>query len=223
MVKSLQLSIHFLLSHHYEATNHCSWLANLKPKDFEWIVFTKFHFMGIKNPIHAEATYFFTLTVVDWVDIFTRPIYKNIIVDSLKYCQKNKGLELFAWVLMTNHLHLIALSQEGHNLSDFLRDFKKFTSKQISSAIHDAPESRKDWMIHRLKFHVNFDETRNFQVWKEGNEAKEILSNDFLDQKINYIHQNPVEAGIVYEPEHYVYSSAIDYAGGKGLLEIIFP
>ncbi|WP_425392406.1 REP-associated tyrosine transposase [Ekhidna sp.] len=179
--------------------------------------------MGIKNPINAEGTYFLTLTVVDWVDIFTRPVYKNIIVDSLKYCQKNKGLELFAWVLMTNHLHLIARTREGHHLSDFLRDFKKFTSKQISSAINDEPESRKDWMIHRLKFHVNFDETRNYQVWKEGNEAKEIHSNDFLDQKINYIHQNPVEAGIVYEPENYIYSSAIDYVGGKGFLEIVFP
>lgn len=124
---------------------------------------------------------------------------------------------------MTNHLHLIARTREGHHLSDFLRDFKKFTSKRISGAIQEEPESRKDWITYRLKFHVHFDEKRNYQVWKEGNEAKEIVTNDFLNQKIEYIHQNPVKAEIVFEPEHYIYSSAIDYAGGKGLLEIIFP
>ena len=179
--------------------------------------------MGIKNPIHSDGTYFLTLTIVDWVDIFTRPVYKKIIVDSLTYCQENKGLDLFAWVLMTNHLHLIARTRDEHTISDFLRDFKKFTSKKISSTVENEPESRKDWISYRLKYHVNFDEKRNFQVWKEGNEAKEIISNSFLDQKIDYIHQNPVKAGIVFEPEHYVFSSAIDYAGGKGLLNIIFP
>ena len=169
--------------------------------------------MGIKNPIHQEGVYFLTMTVVDWVDIFTRPIYKDIIVDSLKYCQKHKGLELFAWVLMTNHIHLVARTKENHHLSDFLRDFKKFTAKKLSAAIATENESRKEWILYRLQYHVHFDTERTFQLWKEGNEAKEIISKEFIDQKIDYIHQNPVKAGIVYEPEHYIYSSAIDYGG----------
>jgi len=91
--------------------------------------------MGQKNKIYQDHIYFLTLTVVDWIDIFTRPIYRHIIVDSLKYCQKEKGLVIYAWVLMSNHLHLIASNKEGFSLSDILRDFKKFTSKQLIKSV----------------------------------------------------------------------------------------
>ena len=80
--------------------------------------------MGLKNRVVPGGMYFLTMTVVDWVDVFTRPIYKHIIVDALKYCQQHKGLRLYAWCLMSNHLHLIAAAEEGRNLSDILRDFK---------------------------------------------------------------------------------------------------
>ncbi len=179
--------------------------------------------MGIKNPINSHSVYFMTLTVVDWVDIFTRPVYKNIVVDSLKHCQKNKGLEIFAWVLMTNHLHLVSRTKEGHHLTDFLRDFKKFTAKKIVESVKTINESRQEWIEHRFKYYIKFKEERNYQVWQEGNDAKELTNNYLLDQKIDYIHENPVRAGIVWEPEHYMHSSAIDYAGGKGLLDIVFP
>ena len=72
-----------------------------------------------------------TDTVVDWVDIFTRPIYRHIIIESLEYCQKEKGLIIYAWVLMTNHMHMIVGSTGLNKVSDIMRDFKKFTSKQI--------------------------------------------------------------------------------------------
>jgi putative transposase len=81
--------------------------------------------MGIKNKISEGYIYFLTLTVVDWVDVFTRPVYRHILIDSLKHCQKEKGLEIYAWCLMSNHLHLIASAKEGFNLSDILIDFKK--------------------------------------------------------------------------------------------------
>ena len=98
--------------------------------------------MGLKNPIVDGGTYFLTFTVVDWVDVFTRPVYKEIIVDSLKFCQREKGLEVIAWVLMTNHLHMVATSER--NLSDIIRDFKKFTSKRIASEVQSSDtESRK--------------------------------------------------------------------------------
>ena len=76
--------------------------------------------MGIKNKINEGYIYFLTLTVVDWVDIFTRPVYKQILIDSIKYCQQTKGLEVYAWCLMSNHLHLIAGVKEDneYNLSD---------------------------------------------------------------------------------------------------------
>ncbi|GGK64597.1 hypothetical protein GCM10011405_10710 [Rufibacter glacialis] len=180
--------------------------------------------MGIKNKIHEGYLYYLTLTVVDWVDVFTRPVYRHIIIDSLKFCQEKKGLEIYAWVLMSNHLHLIASAKEGFHLSNILRDFKKFTSRSLVEAIQKENESRKEWMLHRFQFPANVkSKVTNHQFWQEGNEAKEIHSNEFLQQKLNYIHQNPVRAEWVLEPEHYLYSSAQDYAGMPGLLKVLLP
>jgi putative transposase len=179
--------------------------------------------MGIKNRIHPGYLYYLTLTVVDWVDVFTRPLYKHVLLDSIKYCQKEKGLELYAWCLMTNHIHLIASAKEDRSLSNVLRDFKKFTNKAIIQAIQQEPESRRYWLLDRFVFAGTHDvKIKTYKFWQDGNEAKEINTNAFLDQKLEYIHQNPVRAEIVTEPEDYLYSSARDYAGVKGLLEIIF-
>jgi putative transposase len=100
--------------------------------------------MGIRNKISQGYAYYLTLTIEEWIDIFSRPVYKHLIVDSLNYCIENKGLEIYCWCLMSNHLHLIASAKEEGNLSDILRDFKKFTSKAIITAIKEVPESRRD-------------------------------------------------------------------------------
>ena len=177
--------------------------------------------MGIKNKISPGYIYFLTLTVIDWVDVFTRPEYKYIVIDSLDYCQKNKGLKIYAWCLMSNHLHMIVGTEEENNLSDILRDFKKFTSKEIIDKIKELPESRKEWMLNRFEFAGRFNnKIKDYKFWQDGNEAKEIHTNDFLDQKLDYIQNNPVRAEIVFESQDYKYSSAIDYSGGKGLLVI---
>ncbi len=178
--------------------------------------------MGIKNKISEEGVYYLTLTVIDWVDVFTRPVYKHIIIDSLKYCQQQKGLEIFAWCLMTNHLHMIAKAKEKFHLSDILRDFKKYVNKAILIAIQDEPESRRKWMLNRFEYAGRYDKKiKYFKFWKEGNEAKEIYSSEFFDQKLDYIHNNPVKAEIVEEAHEYLYSSAKNYSGKKGLLEVI--
>lgn len=124
---------------------------------------------------------------------------------------------------MSNHLHLIASAKEEDHLSDILRDFKKFTSKALINAIKETPESRRDWMLN-LFWYVGKDDKKikYFKVWQEGNDAKEIHSTDFLDEKMNYIHNNPVRAELVANPEEYLYSSARDYFGEKGLVEIVF-
>ncbi|WP_192821789.1 transposase [Rufibacter sp. LB8] len=178
--------------------------------------------MGIKNKIHEGYLYFVTLTVVDWVDVFTKPVYRHILLDSLKFCQEKKGLELYAWVVMSNHLHFIASAPDGKNLADILRDYKQFTSRRITQAIQLENESRKEWMLPRFHFAAATNaKSYHFKFWQDGNEAKEIHSNEFLQQKLDYIHMNPVRAELVYEPEHYTYSSALDYAGGKGLLNVL--
>lgn len=178
--------------------------------------------MGKHNPIHADGIYFLTPTVVDWVDVFTRPVYKHIIIEALRFCQQEKGLDLYAWVIMSNHLHLIASAKEGYHLSNILRDFKKFTSKKIVEAIATEAESRQRWMLYRFEYNGKYDSRiTHSKFWQEGNEAIELLTADFAKQKLDYLHNNPVRAEIVQFPEHYIYSSAIDYAGGKGLLDVI--
>ena len=89
-----------------------------------------------------DALYYLTLQVVDWVDVFTRQCYRDIVVDSMRYCQLNKNLQVFAYVIMSNHIHLIANSATGE-LSATLRDFKKFTSKAILQQIAEGRESRR--------------------------------------------------------------------------------
>jgi putative transposase len=177
--------------------------------------------MDIKNRIEGEV-YFVTDTVVDWVDIFTRPIYRHIIIESLEYCQKEKGLIIYAWVLMTNHMHMIAGACGENKISDILRDFKKFTSKKIlQTLLVESGESRREWMLNRFEYAGKNDKKiTNYKFWQEGKDAQEIYLNDYFNQKLNYIHHNPVKAEFVNREEDYRYSSAIDWAGGKGLLEV---
>ena len=179
--------------------------------------------MGIKNKIEEGYAYFLTMTVINWIDVFTRPVYKHIIVDALKYNQANKGLIIYAWCLMSNHLHMVAEADEGHHLSDILRDFKKFTSKAIVNEIQDNPEeSRKKWMLNEFAFAGKYKSNiKNYKFWQDGNDAKEIQTTKFLEQKVEYIHENPVKAEIVENAVDYVYSSAMNYAGEVGLLDVV--
>jgi REP element-mobilizing transposase RayT len=85
-----------------------------------------------------------TFTIVDWIDVFSRKEYKIVIVDSLNYCIGHKGFEVFAWCLMSNHLHLVCRAIEPARISDIIRDFKKFTAKTILDKIETEPESRRD-------------------------------------------------------------------------------
>ena len=110
-----------------------------------------------------QKAYFLTLTVVGWIDIFTRKSHKMTIIESLQFCQREKGLELFGYCLMPSHLHLIARAGSKFTLSDILRDFKKFTSKAIIKQILSEPESRRDWMLEYFR-----------KAWRESERYKRI-------------------------------------------------
>jgi putative transposase len=169
-----------------------------------------------------KKAYFLTLTVVGWIDVFTRKNHKLAIIDSLRYCQKEKGLIIFGYCLMSSHLHLIARADENCNLSDILRDFKKHTSKSILKQILNEPESRRDWMIQYFRDSgEQLKGITNFKFWQDGNHAEEITSNKFFDEKLDYIHMNPVKEMIVENPEDYFFSSARNYAGLNNYLEIV--
>lgn len=172
-----------------------------------------------RNP---DGVYFISFATVGWTDVFTRPVYKQIFVDSLRHCQERKGLELFGWCLMTNHAHLLARSKEGHRLSDTLRDLKKYTSKQIINAISENPhESRKEWLLTMFSNVGRYNPNNTkYQFWRQDNHPIETFTPAVVQQKLDYIHNNPVVEGIVEHPEHYIYSSATNYAEMGGLLEV---
>ena len=139
----------------------------------------------------------------------------------MKYCQANKGLEIYAFVVMSNHIHLLIRSDTG-KLSDTIREFKSFTAKQILLAIDSESESRREWMLNLFEFSAKqHKRNENYQFWTHENHAELVYSNKFIDQKINYIHENPVRAGIVDNAEDYLYSSARGLAGKSSVLEVI--
>lgn len=168
-----------------------------------------------------EKPHFLTCTIIDWIDIFTRQTYRNIIIECLGFCIKNKGMVLYGYVIMSNHLHLIIQSKDG-KLSDLIRDFKKFTAKQILETLQTEAESRKEWILERFaKATETHSRNKNFQVWQYGNHAEEIFSLKFMWSKLNYIHLNPVRAGIVTKANQYIYSSASNYSDGTGIITLI--
>ena len=167
--------------------------------------------------------YFLTFTIVDWVDIFSRKSYRDIVIESLDFCIKTKGLKVYGYVVMTNHIHLIAHSPDGR-LSDIVRDFKKFTARKILETVMHEPESRREWLLHRFQWNAAQNErSSDHQVWTHENHAASITSEKFFRQKLNYIHQNPVRAGWVEREEDYVYSSAKAlYTDTKSAIELSY-
>jgi putative transposase len=170
---------------------------------------------------NPDGVYFLTLTVTDWIDLFTRPVYKQIIIESLKYCMCNKGLDLYAYVIMPSHLHLIAATNKGFKLPEIIRDFKKYTSKKLVQCIKDNPESRKEWMLERFSLAADrINRGVNYKLWQDGFHPVELATNKMIDQRLEYLHNNPVEEEIVENPEDFLYSSAGNYCGRKGMIDV---
>ncbi|GGI52479.1 transposase [Mucilaginibacter galii] len=178
--------------------------------------------MSRKYKFHnKEGLYFASFATIYWIDVFTRPLYNEIIVDSMNYCKSNLGMEVYCWCIMTNHVHLIYKAKDN-NPEIILGRFKEHTAKQLIKSIEsNVQESRKEWMLWMFKrAAAKSSNVKTNQFWQHHNKPIELWSAEVIEQKADYIHNNPVEAGFVNEPEHWKYSSAIDYAGGKGLVSI---
>lgn len=163
---------------------------------------------------YEGGLFFVTLTVVGWVDVFTRPAYVEELVKNLKHCQDNKGLELYAYVLMRNvarssHLHLIAARAQG-DLTELLGRFKSTTSKKLLRLIaQHEHESRREWLLYLFEYFAKpLKQQEKYQFWQKTNHPTGLWSPAVVRQKVEYIHMNPVVAGLVSEPEHYRFSSA---------------
>lgn len=164
---------------------------------------------------------FVTFTTVEWQKVLYDESYKMIIVDSIRHCQINRGLIVYAYCIMTNHVHLIAQSNGKESLSDVLRDLKKYTSKEITNSLKGEGSDAAKQALEVFKNEGSrLQRIKKYKVWQDGNQPKVLNSNKFIRQKLDYIHNNPVEAGLVANPENYLFSSARNYAGLVSVLEI---
>lgn len=171
--------------------------------------------------LNPEGLYFVSFATVNWIDVFVREEYFSIVSESLNYCSDNLGMEIFCWCIMPSHMHLIFRAQEN-NPSQVLGRFKEYSSKQLSKAIElNNVESRKEWILWMMKrAAIKNSSVSQLQFWQHHNKPIELWSVDVIEQKVHYIHENPVKAGFVLQANHWKYSSACDYTGQRGLVAV---
>lgn len=170
---------------------------------------TRYRFCESSHP------HFITCTAVAWLPVFSQPPFAQIIIDSLKFLTTHRDIDIIAYVLLENHLHAIAL---GPDLGKRIGEFKSFTARQI---IDGMKKRGFTTMLDELKFYKNRHKIdQQFQLWQEGCHPKVIEHEDVMEQKIEYIHINPVKRGFIDDPVHWRYSSARDYAGHTGPIPI---
>jgi len=171
----------------------------------------------------SDKLYFISFAVVYWIDLFIREEYRKIMIDSWRYCQANKRLEIYGWALMTSHAHMI-IGSGGNKLEDIVRDMKSHTSSQLRKAITGHPgESRKEWVLWLMERAGKKNSNNNvWQLWQQHNNPIEIFDANMFNQKLEYIHRNPVVSGFVEHEEDWLYSSARDFHGKKVLVELSY-
>ncbi|MFL1013667.1 REP-associated tyrosine transposase [Flavisericum labens] len=170
---------------------------------------------------NKSGLYFVSFATVNWIDIFTRQIYFNILAESVDYCRAEKGMELYAYCFMPSHCHFIFRSNQDDS-SGLLRDFKRHTAKKVTEAIQNNPqESRKEWLLWMLERACKKNATNSkYQFWQHHNKPIELWSEKVIKQKVDYIHNNPVESGFVINPVDWKYSSAKNFQEDHTILKI---
>ena len=176
-----------------------------------------------KPIIPLDPCFFLTLNTVDKIDVFVRPAYKQTIADALNYFVDTQGLVVYAWTLMTSHLHLIVRTKETSAPAYFERDFKKFTTPLILKTIEMEMDFRRDWMMRHFEdYGKPLRRIEKFHLWQNCSSPLRIDCQQprMLLDRIAHIHENPVRERIVEQPESYMFSSARDYAGMRGLVNV---
>ena len=159
--------------------------------------------------IVPDETYFLTTTIVEWIPVFFSVDACETVTQSLTYCRNHKGLRLYAYVIMDNHVHLVA---EAPDLSNVIQAFKRHTARELIAL---AERSGKEWLLNQFAYYRRRGKNASLhQVWQEGFHPQLVDTADLFWQKVEYIHENPVRRGYVDAPEHWRYSSARDYHGG---------
>lgn len=164
--------------------------------------------------VNPELPHFVTCTILHWIPVFTRPETVDIVLDSLCHLMA-RDLKIYAYVILENHLHLVVQSKQ---LDIDMARFKSYTARRL---IQYLSEHNVRSILEQLAFYKKAHKhDRAYQFWQEGLHPEWIQNNDMMRQKINYIHNNPVKRGYVDLAEHWRYSSARNYAGETGLIEV---
>jgi REP element-mobilizing transposase RayT len=162
-----------------------------------------------------EVPHFLTCTAVQWLPLFAQPANAHILLDALRFLQREQGLLLYGYVIMENHCHLLAAAPA---LGKSISSFKSFTARCIVNRMRE----RRSPALHLLAWHkTRHKRDREHQVWQEGSHPEQIQGESMMRQKLEYIHSNPVARGYVDDPLHWRYSSARSYAGQEGLIEVV--
>ncbi len=159
--------------------------------------------------------YFVIWTLVDWLHLFDKEPYRLIVLDSLNYLHMQKKTQLNAFVIMSSHIHAILWPDIGINLSDVVRDFKRFTSRKISNQAEIQNATEILGIFEKTRDQNRMQEISQYQVWQEGSHPEAIFTEKFARQKMEYIHMNPVRAGLVNTADEWPYSSACAYLLGE--------
>jgi|AACY02.16.fsa_nt_gi Transposase and inactivated derivatives len=160
--------------------------------------------------------HFITITLVQWIDLFTRTKYSEFLIDQFKHCQKHKGLLIYAWCIMPSHVHMIIGTCDS-DMQDILRDLKTFTSKNLYEMVKsNKQESRREWLLRFFREAGKMNgNNKHIQVWQQHNHPLEMRGNSKIQRCVDYIHMNPVVAGYVLRPENWKWSSARNYVEGR--------
>ena len=174
-----------------------------------------------RRHIHEQhEPHFLTFTVTEWVDVFLRDRYRTLVLDTFQFYREQRNLKIYGYVIMPNHLHLLWHSQT-HELSAIVRDFKRWTCRKIIDYVQEVGESRREWMIPVFaEAGRKNPDNEIHQVWIGGSWPRRVYGSWFAWQKLDYIHWNPVKAGLVRRPEDYVYSSASNFVEGEGVFDV---
>ena len=178
--------------------------------------------MSRKYKFHNKSgLYFVSFATVYWIDVFTRQEYFNVLVESVSYCRKEKGMELYAYCFMPSHVHFIFRSSKEQPM-ELLRDFKRYTANRVIEVIMENPqESRQEWLLWMFeRAGKKQSNVTKYQFWQHHNQPIELWSDKVIQQKIDYIHNNPIASGFVTNPIDWKYSSARNFQDDHSVLEI---
>lgn len=164
------------------------------------------------NLIDGIYVYYITFTILDWLPVFVNPEPTQILVESMRFCIKEKGMRIHAYVIMSNHIHMIVFDRKFYNahLQQALAAYRKYTGRRLADYIENNLSESLALVTRSKEL-----EDRDRQVWQPGWHAEGLVSESFWMQKMNYIHENPVRKGYVRLPEQWRYSSAGYWLNGE--------